>query len=318
MNPSTENASGEEAAETPFRSGFIAIIGRPNVGKSTLVNRLVGQKITITSRKAQTTRHRIHGIRTTSDTQYVFVDTPGFQTRFGSALNRVMNRTVTQVLGDCDVVLFLLEAGKLGAADHKVIELLPAHRPVLLVVNKIDLIRPRERLAPYLAQAAALFPFSEVVPVSAKAGTQANILLGAVRRYLPKGAALFDMDAITDRSERFLAAEILREKVFRASGDEVPYACGVVIDKFEDVPSHEGSSSKAGLARIHASIVVERESHKPILIGRGGERLKAIASEARLDMERLFGRRVFLEVFVKVRDGWTNNEAQLRKFGYES
>jgi GTP-binding protein Era len=297
----------------PFRTGFIAIVGRPNVGKSTLVNRLVGQKITITSRKAQTTRHRIHGILTTPGTQYVFVDTPGFQTRFGGTLNRVMNRTVTQALGDCDAVLFLLEAGKLTAADRKVIDLLPGHRPVLLVVNKIDMVKPRERLAPFLAEAAGLFPFAEVVPVSAKAGTQTDVLLQVLRRYLPEGVALFDEDAITDRPERFLAAEILREKVFRASGEEVPYACSVVIDKFEDK-----SSAKGGLYRIYASIMVERESHKPILIGHGGDKLKAIATEARLDMERLFGRKVYLEVFVKVRSGWSDNEAQLRKLGYDT
>jgi GTP-binding protein Era len=310
----TNSATHADAPPTePFRTGFIAIVGRPNVGKSTLVNRLVGQKITITSRKAQTTRHRIHGILTTPDTQYVFVDTPGFQTRFGGALNQVMNRTVTQALGDCDAVLLLLEAGKLTDADRKVIELLPKHRPVLLVVNKTDTVKPREKLVPYLAEVAGLFPFADVVPVSAKAGTQTEALLRALRRHLPEGVAMFDEDTITDRSERFLAAEIIREKVFRASGEEVPYACSVVIDKFEDKPS-----AKGGLYRIFASIVVDRGGHKPILIGRGGEKLKGIATEARLDMERLFGRKVYLEVFVKVRGGWSDNEAALRKLGYDT
>jgi GTP-binding protein Era len=205
-----------------FRTGYIAIVGRPNVGKSTLLNHLIGQKISITSRKAQTTRHRIIGIRTDEDAQYVFVDTPGFQMQHQSALNRVMNRTVTQSLSDVDVVLFVLESMRFDARDEKVLALLPRDQPVILVINKMDLVRDKAKLLPFIEKVSAAFSFVAVVPVSAKRDGQLPDLMQEIRRHLHQGEPIFGEDEITDRSERFLAAEIVREKVFRLSGDEIP------------------------------------------------------------------------------------------------
>ena len=290
------------------KSGTIAIVGRPNVGKSTLLNHLVGAKISIVSRKAQTTRHRIMGILTRPDAQFVFVDTPGFQTKHTNALNRAMNRGVTRALADVDVVVLVLEAGRVGPADHAVVKLLPAGQPVIAVINKIDQIKDKAQLLPRLSAVAELHPFAAVVPVSAAKGSQLEDLLLEIRKYLPNDSLLFDEDEITDRSERFLAAEYLREKLFRLVGDELPYAATVEIDKFE---------LDGALRRISATIVVDRQSHKGIVIGKGGETLKRIASEARLDMERLFDGKVFLEVFVKVKSGWTDDERLLRSLGYE-
>lgn len=290
------------------KSGTIAIVGRPNVGKSTLVNRLIGEKISIVSRKAQTTRHRIMGILTRPDAQFVFVDTPGFQTKHANALNRAMNRGVTRALADVDVVVLVLEAGRVGPADHAVVKLLPAGQPVIAVINKIDQIKDKSQLLPRLSAVAELHPFAAVVPVSAAKGSQLEDLLVEIRKYLPNDSLLFDEDEITDRSERFLAAEYIREKLFRLVGDELPYAATVEIDKFE---------LEGALRRISATIVVDRQSHKGIVIGKGGEMLKRIATEARQDMERLFDGKVFLEVFVKVKSGWTDDERLLRSLGYE-
>ncbi len=291
-----------------IRSGYIAIVGRPNVGKSTLLNRLVGEKISIVSRKAQTTRHRITGIVTSDDAQFVFVDTPGFQTKFSNALNRAMNRGVTQTLGDVDLVFFVIEAGRYDAKDQAVVRLLPKDRPVILVVNKVDQFKDRSALLPFLAQVAAEHDYVAVVPVSATKGRQTADLLAEARKHLPNEGLIFPEDDLTDKSERFLAAEYIREKVFRLLGEELPYATTVEIEKFEA----EGS-----LRRIFAAIVVDRENHKAIVIGKGGASLKRIASEARQDMERLFDGKVYLEVWVKVKSGWNDDERLLKSLGYE-
>lgn len=291
-----------------LKSGYVAIVGRPNVGKSTLLNRLIGEKISIVSRKAQTTRHRIVGILTRPDAQYVFVDTPGFQTRHTNALNRAMNRGVTQALADVDVVIFVVEADRFDAKDKAVLKLLPPDRPVILAVNKIDEIKDKSRLLPILAALSGEFSFAGIVPVSAAKGSQIDDLLSEIRKHLPHDELLFGEDEITDKSERFLAAEYIREKLFRLVGDELPYASTVEIDKFE----LEGQ-----LRRISATIVVDRPAHKGMIIGKEGETLKRIASEARQDMERLFDGKVFLEVFVKVKSGWADDERLLKSLGYE-
>ena len=291
-----------------IRSGYLAIVGRPNVGKSTLLNRLVGEKISIVSRKAQTTRHRITGILTNDDAQFVFVDTPGFQTKYSNALNRAMNRGVTQTLHNVDVVLFVIEAGRFDVKDRAVLKLMPAETPVILVVNKVDQIKDKSSLLPFLAQVAAEREFAAIVPISAAKGKQTEELLAEARKHLPNEGLMFPEDELTDKSERFLAAEYIREKVFRLLGDELPYATAVEIERFEI----EGT-----MRRIYAAIVVDRDSHKAIVIGKGGESLKRIASEARQDMERLFDGKVYLEVWVKVKSGWNDDERLLKSLGYE-
>ena len=291
-----------------IRSGYIAIVGRPNVGKSTLLNRLVGEKISIVSRKAQTTRHRITGIVTTDESQFVFVDTPGFQTKYGNALNRAMNRGVTQTLSDVDLVLFVIEAGRYDAKDQAVLRLLPKDRPVILVINKTDQLKDRSSLLPFLAQVSADHDYAAIVPISATKGKQTDELLAEARKHLPNEGLMFPEDDLTDKSERFLAAEYIREKVFRLLGDELPYATTVEIEKFE---------IEGNLRRIFAAIVVDRDGHKAIVIGKGGDSLKRIASEARQDMERLFGDKVYLEIWVKVKSGWNDDERLLKSLGYE-
>ncbi|MBT9522845.1 MAG: GTPase Era [Dechloromonas sp.] len=291
-----------------FRSGYIAIVGRPNVGKSTLLNKLIGEKISIVSRKAQTTRHRITGILTKDDAQFVFVDTPGFQTKYSNALNRAMNRGVTQTLSDVDVVIFVVEAGRYDAKDKAVVRLLPKDRPVILVVNKTDLQKDRAALLPFLAEVAADHDYAAIIPVSAAKGRQTEDLLNEAKKHLPNDGLMFPEDDLTDKSERFLASEYIREKVFRLLGDELPYATAVEIERFE---------TEGDLRRIFAAIVVDREGHKAIVIGKGGEQLKRIASEARQDMERLFGGKVYLEIWVKVKSGWNDDERLLKSLGYE-
>lgn len=292
----------------PFRTGFIAIVGRPNVGKSTLLNHLIGQKISITSRKAQTTRHRITGILTESAAQFVFVDTPGFQTQHSNALNRSMNRVVTSSLREVHVVLFVIEAQHFDQRDRQVLALLPPDRPVILVINKADRVKDKAELLPFIEQMAALHPFAAIVPLSARQDKRLDTLLDAIRPHLPPGEPLYGEDDITDRNERFLAAELLREKVFRLTGEELPYSVTVVIEQFKQ----EGR-----LRRIHAAILVDKEAHKVMLIGREGEKIKEIATQARLDMEKLFDGKVYLEVFVKVRSGWADSAHMLKSLGYE-
>jgi GTP-binding protein Era len=289
------------------RTGCVAIVGRPNVGKSTLLNRLVGIKVSITSRRPQTTRHRITGIVSEPDAQLVLVDTPGFQTVHGGALNKLMNRVVTDSLGGVDVVLFVVEAGTFAADDRKVLALLPKRIPVVLVINKIDRAKDKRRLLPFIARVSSEFDFAQVVPVSAAKGTQVDRLLVAVKPYLPEGPLMYGEDEVTDRPERFLAAELLREKLFRLLGEELPYAATVIVEKFE---------TEAGLRRIHAAIVVDKPNHKAMIIGKGGAKLKDIATQARLDMEKLFGGKVFLEVWVKVNTGWAGSLKTLKNLGY--
>jgi GTP-binding protein Era len=291
-----------------FRCGSITIVGRPNVGKSTLLNHLVGEKISITSRKAQTTRHRITGILTNADTQYVFVDTPGFQSRNASILNRLMNRSVTQALQEVDVILAVMEAGGLSREDRQVFELLPPGHTVVLAVNKIDRLADRKRLLPLLAELQSVRAFSDIVPISGKSGEQIPYLLQALRAHLPQQPAIYAAGEVTDRSERFLAAEMVREKLFRQLGDELPYGASTSIEKFE---------TEGKLRRIHVAIIVDKASHKAMVIGKGGEKLKLIATEARRDMEKLFGGKVYLQVWVKIKHGWADDERTLKNLGFE-
>ena len=290
-----------------FRCGHVAIVGRPNVGKSTLLNRMVGAKVSITSRKAQTTRHRVTGIVTTPGAQYVFVDTPGFQTRHRSRLNERMNRTVTQSLAGVDAVVVVLEAGRTTDADRDVIALLPSGVSAVAALNKVDRVADKDALLPQIAELAPLFPFAAIVPVSAEKGYGLEPLLAALRQLLPESEALYGEDEITDRDERFLAAEFVREKIFRLLGEELPYATTVTIDRFV---------RDGGIRRIAASVYVDRENQKAIVLGAGGAQMKAIASAARADMERLFGGKVFLEVWVRVKRGWADDDKLLARLGY--
>lgn len=290
------------------RAGYIAIVGIPNVGKSTLMNRLIGAKLSITSKKAQTTRHRIHGILTSDHCQYVFVDTPGFQTEHRNALNRAMNRSVVGALGDVDVILFVIEAERWREGDQAVLAKLPEGVSVILVVNKADRLADRSRLLPFMQKLSAEPRFAEIVPVSAERGENIDTLLKVIARYLPQAEFIFEPETLTDRSERFLAAELLREKLFRNLGEELPYGIAVEIEKFEEVE---------GVRRIHAAVIVDREAHKAIVIGKGGSRLKRVVSDARKDMEDLFGSKVWLETWVKVKSGWADDERALRSLGYE-
>ena len=293
-------------AVEPYRCGAIALIGRPNVGKSTLLNALLGQKLSITSHKPQTTRQSLRGVLTTGTAQFVLVDTPGFQTLHRGALNRAMNRAIRGALEEVDVVALVVEAKRFGAEDRALLNQVPGGVPLFLVVNKIDTTEPAS-LLPFLKKAASEAQFDEIVPVSASRGKGLEELLGALKRYLPEQPAIHSGDDLTDSNERFLAAEFLREKLFRLLGEELPYSTGVEIEKFEE---------ERGMRRIHAAIVVGREGHKAIIIGSGGSKLKRIATAARLDMETLFGGKVYLEVWVKVRSGWTDDEAALRRMGY--
>ncbi len=290
-----------------FRTGYLAIIGRPNVGKSTLTNRLVGAKVSITSKKAQTTRHRIHGVLTTDDAQFIFVDTPGFQMTHKNALNRLMNRSVTSTFADVDVILLVVEAGRWGNGEAEIAKMLPADKPALLVINKIDRLTDKAELLPFIAKVSALHEFAEIVPLSAEKGIGTDALLATVARYLPQSPPVFEADDITDRSERFMASEILREKLFRNLGEELPYGIAVEIEKFEQ----EGD-----LRRIHAAVIVDKEGHRSIVIGKGGERLKRISTDARKEMETLFGGKVWLETWIKVKGGWADDERALKSLGY--
>ena len=300
------------------RCGLIAIVGRPNVGKSTLLNALVGQKISITSRKAQTTRHRITGIRTLPDgqgggPQFVFVDTPGFQTRHTAALNKSLNKTVMGTLDGVDLVLFVVEAGKFSLADAKVLALMPPGVPIILVANKLDAVHRRAEVAHWLRDMQERHAFAEYVPMSAKNPQDVARLLDICTAYLPEQPWWHDADELTDRSEKFLAGEIVREKLFRLTGDELPYTSTVVVEKFDE----EKSRQHGRMLRIAATIVVESDNHKAMIIGEGGQRLKRIGTEARLELEKLLDAKVFIELWVKVRSGWADDAARVRSFGYE-
>jgi GTPase len=290
------------------RCGTIGIAGRPNTGKSSLVNRLVGEKLSIVSPKPQTTRHLVTGILSRPDCQYVFVDAPGQQTRAKSSLHRALNRRASEAARDADVALFVVEALRFGPEDHAVLERIPPEQTVIAVVNKIDLLKTPAQLIPFLDRLSKTREFHAVVPVSAHTGKNIPELLRVLREALPEGPPAYPADQLTDRDERFFAAELLREKLFTAMGQELPYRCEVVIDSFKE----EGR-----LRRIEATILVERASQKAMVIGAGGERLKRMSSAARKDMEKLFGGKVFLGVWVKVRRAWTDDARVLRQLGYD-
>jgi len=306
MNNSSSHPLVDAAAN--FRCGYIAIVGQPNVGKSTLMNELVGVKISITSRKAQTTRHRITGVHTTVDTQFLYFDTPGFQTQYSNILNRTLNRTVTTTLSMADVILYVIEANTFDAADKKIMALLPDNIPCILVINKSDIVKNKAILIPFAQKISTMYSFSSVIPVSARLGFQLSNLQSEIRNYLPSRPKVFEEDDITDRSEKFLSSEIIREKIFRFLGDELPYTTTVIIENFE---------LEASLRRIFAVILVERIMHKMMILGKNGERIKKISTQSRLDMEKLFGGPVYLEVWVKVKSGWADSAANLVAHGYE-
>ncbi|TAG26065.1 MAG: GTPase Era [Burkholderiales bacterium] len=330
------------------RCGMIAIVGKPNVGKSTLLNALVGQKVSITSRKAQTTRHRILGIRSQGAAQFVFADTPGFQTRHGTALNRSLNKTVTGAVSGVDLILLIVEAGRLSGADAKVLSLLGKQAkgvPVVLVANKLDTVNRRADIAPWLQEvhakgmgaikmeaeeasdssegeevgegeeieAVKTIQFAEIIPMSAKQKKDIERLLVICEKYLPEQPWIYTQDEITDKSERFMAGEVVREKLFRFTGDELPYTSTVVIDQFKEEPGKTASR----FVKIAATIIVERDSHKAMVIGSGGEGLKRMGTEAREELERLMDAKVFLQLWVKVQGGWADNAERVKSFGYE-
>ena len=297
------------------RCGLVAIVGKPNVGKSTLMNALVGQKISITSRKAQTTRHRITGMHTQGATQYVFVDTPGFQTLHGNALNKSLNKAVQGAVSDVDLILLVVEAGSFTPADARVLALLGKDIPTILVANKLDNVHRRGDIAPWLQEMGQKHSFAEFVPMSAKNPKDVERLLAVCEPFLPEQAWWYGEDELTDRSEKFLASELVREKLFRLTGDELPYTSTVVIDKFEEEPPQRKGQKR--LLRIAATIVVERDGHKAMVIGDKGERIKRIGMETRVELEKLADAKVFLELWVKVRSGWADDAARVRSFGYE-
>ncbi len=290
--------------------GFIAIVGRPNVGKSTLLNRLVGQKLSITSRKPQTTRHRIMGVDTRDGYQAVYVDTPGLHIEEKRAINRLMNRAATSSLTDVNLVLFLVDGTRWTEDDEMVLnKLRKSELPTVLLVNKVDNVREKAELFPHLKDLSDKMDFIDVVPVSAKHGTNIDVVEKLVRQYLPESDYFFPEEYVTDRSQRFMASEIIREKLMRFTGDELPYSVTVEIERFDYNPETDGF-------HINGLILVERNGQKKMVIGKGGEKIKTIGREARLDMEELFERKVYLELWVKVKSGWADDERALRSLGY--
>lgn len=294
-------------AENGHRAGYVAIVGRPNVGKSTLLNSLVGQKLSITSSRPQTTRYRITGVLTRPDTQVVLVDAPGFQTRHSNALNRAMNDVTTQNLRETDAVLLVVKALRFDERDREVVRMLSRAQPVFLVINKVDRVRDKALLLPFIEKCAREYPFAGIVPVSAAHGANLNELLLALTPHLPRQPALFEEDQITDCSARLLAGELVREKIFRTLGEELPYGAAVMIDRFDEDDR---------LVRVSATVIVEKPNHKVMVIGKGGAKLKSIATGARKDMERLFGKKVFVEIWVKVQRGWADSERMVKDLGY--
>lgn len=303
--PGSHNVSVPEG----FRCGYVAVIGRPNVGKSTLINHLIGEKVSITSKKPQTTRDRVLGVVTRENAQFVFMDTPGFQTKVGNQLIKRMNRTVRSTLGEVDAVIFVIESGGWKPADLEVLKLLNRDaKNVILAINKTDLAKDRTTLLPLMAQSMEKFPFTAIVPVSAEKERQLGELLDEVEKLLPESVPFFDPDMYTDRSPRFLVAETIREKAFRLLGDELPYGIAVTIDKWVETDEN---------ADIVATLIVERESHKPIVIGEGGAKLREIGRLARQDVIDMLGKPVHLEVWVRVRRGWSDDVKALKTLGYE-
>ncbi len=303
-----EQSVETKSVEMQQHCGFIAIVGRPNVGKSTLLNHLLEQKISITSRKPQTTRHRIVGIKTVGQNQFVYVDTPGIHKVQKKAINRVMNNTATSALADVDVVLFVTERLIFNEEDEMVLEALSKVKvPVLLLINKCDQLESRERLLPHMERLSKRRHFAEIIPLSVLAGHNLDAVENCVLKFLPQGPFLFPEDQVTDRSSRFLAAEIIREKITRQLGDELPYEVTVEIEKY---------TIQGGIVHIHGLILVDKESQKQIIIGKHGDRLKLIGSAARLDMEKAFESKVMLNLWVKVKSGWADDERALQSLGY--
>ena len=294
--------------DSDFRCGYVALVGRPNVGKSTLLNRILGQKISITSRRPQTTRHRVLGIKTQETAQLIYVDTPGIHEYSGRAMNRYMNRTASSVLQDVDVVVFLVDGVKWTRDDDLVLKKLDTiDCPVILAVNKIDLLASRDELLPRLQELSGKYAFEQVIPISATKGDNVTALESAIETLLPHAAAMFPEDQVTDRSVRFLAAELVREKLFRKLGRELPYGLTVEIESFKSEP---------GITHIHALIWVERKSQKTIVIGKQGRLLKEVGIEARKDIEVLIDGKVNLKLWVKIKEGWADDERALRSLGY--
>jgi len=288
------------------RCGTIAIVGQPNVGKSTMLNYFIGTKLSITSRKAQTTRYQLLGIHTLSETQYIFIDTPGYQLKYLNKLNKNLNKTVKQTLQDVDIILFLIEPKQMTDIDLKILQMIPKKTPIILVINKVDLLKDKSKILKLIQTCKDYNRFEEIIPTSVKKENNLKELLQSARKFLPKQEFIYEVDQITDKNERFLAAEIIREKIFRLTGQEIPYTVAVEIEKFE----HDGD-----IRRIFAVIIVERDAHKPIIIGNKGIRLKRISSDARLDMEKLFDGKVWLETWVKVQKGWSDDLRALKSLG---
>lgn len=298
------------AKHSSSHCGFVALVGRPNVGKSTLLNRLLGHKLSITSRKPQTTRHRIMGIDTLDNTQLIYVDTPGLHKKEARAINRLMNRAASSSISDVDIVVFVVEPGKWSEDDELVLEHIRlANRPVVLFINKIDQLKDKALLLPELQALSQRFEFKQIIPGSALKGKQVEELKKYLTQEMPCGEFIFPDEYYTDRSERFLAAEIIREKLIRQLGDELPYSITVEIEQFKQ--------DSTGLLKINGLILVERQGQKSIVIGKGGSRLKQVGTDARKDMKRLFGQKVFLELWVKVKDGWADDERALRSLGFD-
>lgn len=289
--------------------GYVAIIGRPNVGKSTLLNRILQQKLCITSKKPQTTRHTVLGIQTSGAYQAIYVDTPGLHMGEKKALNHMMNKASKRVLHDVDVVLMVIDATRITPEDEYVLGLLKhLEVPCFLVINKVDAVRDKSDLLPLIERLQAYHAFKAIIPLSAKTGQHISTLESQIQPLLPAGPHLFEEDQLTDRPLRFLCAELLREKIFRLCGQELPYSTSVEIESYQD----EGQ-----LVRLHALVWVEKDTHKRMIIGHHGQKLKAIATEARLDMEKLVGKKVFLQCWCKVKSGWSEDEGLLRQLGYE-
>lgn len=292
-----------------FRCGYIAVVGRPNVGKSTLINTMIGEKVSITSKKPQTTRNRVLGVVTTQTAQFVFVDTPGFQTKYGNELIRGMNRSVRSSIADTDAVVLVIEAGGWKPADVKVLELLPRDSSnVILAINKVDMVKQKDSLLPLMAESMQKYPFAAIVPISAEKGRQVTELMAEIEKLMPENPPFFDPDVYTDKTPRFLAAETIREKAFRLLGDELPYGIAVTIDKWTEDDKR---------AEIIATLIVEREAHKGIVIGAQGEKLREISRLARMDIADMLAKSVYLEVWVRVRKGWNDDARALKTLGYE-
>ena len=295
--------------EDNTKCGYVALIGKPNVGKSTLMNHILGNKVSITSRKPQTTRQRVLGIKTVESTQVIYVDVPGIQTQASSELNQYMNRVAKAAIHDVDVVLFMVEPAHFDEQDELVLKLLSkVELPVFLVINKVDKVKDRAQLLPFIEKMSTLYDFKEIIPVSAKKGEHVPVLESQILSYLPEGTHFYSPEQFTDRSDKFIAAEFVREKLMRHLGQEIPYHLTVTIDLIEELDH---------IIKIAAVIWVDRASHKSIVIGQKGEKLKQVGTLARQDLERYFSKKVLLKLWVKVKSDWSGNRQSLQRFGYD-